>query len=187
MASKAIHEQENADGTTTRLYEDGSVRVFDASGKIVTTQLGPAASTMGKAAAARQAARKSSDVDELLGELGLNSVAARQFAQIFISGGSQSVKAAVELLKLARVNGEPGATFETAGHYFPIPAGERCPRCGTWNLRGKYDGAELVELVEALRELRGELGGEARSGDAPGVEKPSPLTGTRGQLSDNLG
>jgi hypothetical protein len=49
--------------------------------------------------------------------------------------------------------GEVGTsnTFETLGHYLQPPPGERCPRCGYWNLMGVYHQDELMQNLKLLR------------------------------------
>lgn len=165
MVSRAMHEQENDDGTLTRFYEDGSVRVFDAQGKIVKTELSAQASAnMREIASQRRAAESSTEVDNLLRELGLeSSPSAKVLARNFAGGGSQSVAAARELFRLSNPKTDDA----------PLKVGEACPRCGrTWHLSDNIEPDMLRKLIAGLGDLKAELRGEVSITGAPEAENP---------------
>ena len=120
-------------------YPDGREIIRDESGKIVTTKLPKSvASRMGKVSGEKRVLVEN-DVDSLLRELGLDeeSVSARLLAEQFARGGSNAVGAARELFKMSRgAEYSPTASVEAIGHYIPPRKGERCPRCGIYNLSG---------------------------------------------------
>jgi len=141
------------DGNTKRIYDSGLEQIVDSqTGKIISTVLPKKlASQMAKRKAEKQA-DVTNDVDALLDELGLESMSARLLAEQFVSGGAGAVGAARELFKMSKPVGD-AVTFESAGHYYKIPPGDRCPRCGTWNIDGMYTNDELKTIIDDLHLL----------------------------------
>lgn len=98
-------------GLTKRVYSDGAVRVVNSEGRFVShpeSRLPPeAARRIARGREIKKSLTFQNDVDNLLSELELDSLAARRLAELFVEGGSGAVSAARELFRMSRKYNPP--------------------------------------------------------------------------------